>query len=93
MAANEDQGASIDVSGDGGVMKVIKKEGSGTEFPAEGSTVYVHYVGTLLDGQEFDSSRTRGKPFDFVLGSGKDLLQFLMIKCIFSTTRLHVSEV
>ena len=77
MAANEDPGAIIDVSGDGGVTKVIKKEGSGTDTPCEGSTVYVHYVGTLLDGQEFDSSRERGKPFDFVLGPGKELLQFL----------------
>ena len=76
MAVNEDPGAIIDVSGDGGVTKVIKKEGSGMDTPCEGSTVYVHYVGTLLDGQEFDSSRKRGKPFDFVLGSGKELLHF-----------------
>merc|ERR1712137_1342803 len=40
--------------------------------PKTGDLICVHYVGTLLeDGSEFDSSRSRGKAFEFTLGKGQ----------------------
>ncbi|MBK6459543.1 MAG: FKBP-type peptidyl-prolyl cis-trans isomerase [Myxococcales bacterium] len=44
--------------------------GKGPEAKA-GDVVSVHYVGTLVDGKEFDASRKHGKPFDFPLGQGQ----------------------
>jgi FKBP-type peptidyl-prolyl cis-trans isomerase len=44
--------------------------GTGAEAKA-GQTVSVHYVGTLTDGKKFDSSRDRGKHFEFKLGAGQ----------------------
>lgn len=38
--------------------------------PQAGQTVVVHYTGTLTNGTEFDSSRGRGRPYEFKLGRG-----------------------
>ena len=35
-----------------------------------GDDIVVHYVGWLVDGQQFDSSRARRDPLDFALGAG-----------------------
>lgn len=48
----------------------ILKEGTGQVAQA-GNRVAVHYVGTLTDGNKFDSSRDRGRPFTFTLGKGE----------------------
>jgi FKBP-type peptidyl-prolyl cis-trans isomerase len=45
------------------------KHGTGAEAKP-GSTVVVHYVGTLTDGKKFDSSRDRDEGFSFKLGAG-----------------------
>mmetsp|Transcript_24939 Transcript_24939/g.77802 ORF Transcript_24939/g.77802 Transcript_24939/m.77802 type:complete len:248 (+) Transcript_24939:128-871(+) len=42
------------------------KEGVGPA-PTAASTVSVHYVGTLIDGTVFDSSRDRGEPAQFAV--------------------------
>lgn len=43
--------------------------GTGAEAAA-GHQVDVHYTGWLTNGQKFDSSLDRGKPFSFQLGGG-----------------------
>jgi len=50
---------------DGGIMKEVKVAGKGTEYPLPGDKVFVHYVGKLLDGSKFDSSRDRNEQFSF----------------------------
>jgi FKBP-type peptidyl-prolyl cis-trans isomerase len=47
-----------------GVIMTIQEPGSGAG-PTTSDRVEVHYVGTLVDGTEFDSSRKRGKPAEF----------------------------
>lgn len=50
-----------------GLQYEVLKSAKG-ERPKAGSTVTVHYRGTLLDGTEFDSSYARGVPVTFPLG-------------------------
>ncbi|KAF6726046.1 Peptidyl-prolyl cis-trans isomerase FKBP1B [Oryzias melastigma] len=44
------------------------KPGDGRTFPKKGQTCVVHYVGSLENGQKFDSSRDRDRPFRFKIG-------------------------
>lgn len=49
-----------------GLKYIVLTEGLGPK-PTAASNVKVHYVGTLINGTEFDSSVKRGAPIDFTL--------------------------
>ncbi len=50
-----------------GLQYQIIKEGSGKK-PTSNDSVTVHYRGTLINGEEFDSSYSRNKPSTFPVG-------------------------
>jgi len=50
------------------ITDLIKGEGA---VAKTGDRVSVHYTGWLLTGKQFDSSKTRNKPFEFKLGAGR----------------------
>jgi len=69
MAADASAEENV-VTTDSGLQYVVIAEGDGAQ-PQPGQRVFVHYVGTLEDGTKFDSSRDRGRPFDFTIGRGQ----------------------
>lgn len=44
-------------------------EGDGKHFPKRGQFALVHYTASLEDGTIFESSRKRGRAFDFLVGA------------------------
>lgn len=54
-----------------GLKKKLIKRGVGWETPEFGYEVTVHYVGTLLDGTKFESTREANQPLTFKLGHGQ----------------------
>eukprot|EP01128_Nolandella_sp_AFSM9_P002356 TRINITY_DN12721_c0_g1_i1.p1 TRINITY_DN12721_c0_g1~~TRINITY_DN12721_c0_g1_i1.p1 ORF type:complete len:127 (+),score=37.26 TRINITY_DN12721_c0_g1_i1:51-431(+) len=63
--------AQIDEALAKGYIKVIISEGDDAERPSPGSDCQLHYTGNLVDGTIFDSSRAKGRPFNFELGKGQ----------------------
>ena len=57
-------------STDSGLRYKMIQEGKGAKAE-KGQTVSVHYEGSLLNGQVFDSSYKRKQPIDFQLGAGQ----------------------
>lgn len=55
---------------DTGLMYEDLEVGTGA-VPTQGQAVTVHYTGTLENGEKFDSSRDRNRPFSFTIGVGQ----------------------
>lgn len=52
-----------------GLYYILVSEGTGYQ-PVAGKKVKVHYTGTFLNGEKFDSSYDRNEPIEFPLGTG-----------------------
>ena len=50
------------------VVDLVLGEGKAV---VKGALIRAHYRGTLIDGTEFDSSWSRGQPFECVIGTGR----------------------
>lgn len=57
--------------GNSGIKKKLLNNGIHWETPEFGDEVTVHFVGTLLNGIKFCSTRDNGEPMTFKLGEGK----------------------
>ena len=52
-----------------GLYYILVSEGAGSQ-PVAGKKVKVHYTGTFLNGEKFDSSYDRNEPLEFPIGTG-----------------------
>jgi len=90
LAKNKDK-AGVTVTPSGLQYEVIKM-GTGSK-PTANNTVKVHYIGTLIDGTEFDSSVKRGEPAQFpisgVIAGWTEALQLMPVGSKF---RLYLPE-
>ena len=66
------------MSTDSGLLYKILQPGTG-QRPTEKDIAKVHYRGTLLNGEEFDSSFKRGKPTDFPVGKVKPAMKEILM--------------
>ncbi len=59
--------------------------------PTKEDTVVVHYVGTLIDGTEFDNSVKRGEPIEFPLGGViKGWTEILQLMTVGSKWKVYI---
>ena len=78
------------ITTDSGILYEVLTEGNGPK-PEPTDRVRVHYVGTLVDGTTFDSSRDRGEPADFGLdGVIPGWTQALQLMPVGSTYRIVI---
>lgn len=89
MKNREKQGVTTTSSG---LQYEVVTMGKG-EKPTTESTVKVHYVGTLIDGTEFDSSVRRGEPAEFpILGVIPGWTEALQLMPVGSKFKLYIPQ-
>ena len=73
-----------------GLQYEVMTQGDG-EIPSAASTVSTHYRGTLISGEEFDSSYARNEPTEFpVNGVIKGWTEALQLMPVGSKWKLHI---
>lgn len=78
------------ITTDSGLQYIVLKEGDGPK-PTATDRVTVHYVGTTLDGEEFDSSVKRGEPATFAVnGVIKGWTEGLQLMSVGSKYKLFI---
>jgi len=90
LAANKDKPGVVTTPS--GLQYEVIKKGTGP-VPTTESTVKVHYVGTLIDGTEFDSSVKRNEPAVFpVTGVIPGWTEALMLMPVGSKYKLYLPQ-
>jgi FKBP-type peptidyl-prolyl cis-trans isomerase FklB len=90
LAKNKEK-AGVSVTPSGLQYEVIKM-GTGPK-PTQNNTVKVHYIGTLIDGTEFDSSVKRNEPAQFpVSGVIPGWTEALQLMPVGSKFKLYIPE-
>ncbi|CAF1203312.1 unnamed protein product, partial [Rotaria sordida] len=64
------QGEDISPNQDKGLIKEIIRQGINDDNPLFDDQVFIHYIGSELDGKIFVNSRDRDEKFNFSLGKG-----------------------
>ncbi|CAF1263036.1 unnamed protein product [Rotaria sp. Silwood1] len=65
------KGEDISPTKDGCLFKEIVRQGTDDEKPMFDDTVFIHYIGTLLDGTVFENTRDRNEKVSFNFGKGE----------------------
>jgi FKBP-type peptidyl-prolyl cis-trans isomerase len=74
-----------------GLQYEILKDSAAGEKPTDSSTVKAHYIGTLVNGQEFDNSYKRGEPLEIpVSGVIKGWTEALKMMHVGSKWKLYI---
>ena len=81
------------ITTESGLQYEVIKMGNGPT-PTRENYVSVHYTGTLIDGTEFDSSISKGQPFEFAVMGGviQGWIEAIQLMPVGSKFKLYIPE-